>query len=72
MKAIVQDVPVNTMVKDEEDEFPFAECMRKYVGKTTSLKPWYTLAVPMLPCENWFQDKKTGYVYHRSWLDFVE
>jgi len=72
MKAIVKDIPVNTMAKDEEDEFLFMEAMKKYVGKTISLKPWHSFAVPMLPCENWFQDVKTGYVYHRSWLEIME
>ena len=68
--AFVKDIPEQTLVEDEEDYFNFVHEMRAYVGQTIKVKPWLVGGIKL--CKNWFQDIKSGYVYHRSWLEFVE
>lgn len=65
MKAIVKEIEVDTWADDEGDHFHFVAGMKRYIKKTLDVSSFWDY-------KNWFQDKKTGWIYHRSWLEFIE
>jgi hypothetical protein len=65
MQAIVKEIEVNTIVTDEEDSLYFVKSMKKSIGKKIKIAPFHD-------SKNWFVDVERCWIYHRSWLEFVE
>lgn len=63
--ARVLDIQEDTWVTDEDDHFHFVSSMTRYIGMTIRVKRWGKAA-------HWYQDVKTAFVYHDTWLSFLE